>query len=250
MRLVVGNWKLNGDKNTVIHLIKFFIREFANLSNCVVAVAPPIVYLDVIRHYLMHSDIKLCAQNVDINLFGPYTGDISAKMLIDLNVQYVLIGHSERRIHHKETIFNIAKKFAILKKTGLIPILCVGENREERDAGLTHAICIKQIDAIIELLGIQAFKGSVIAYEPVWAIGTGISADLEEIQKTHKFIRNYIAQYDASIAMQLLIQYGGSVTADNIVSFVDCEDIDGVLIGSASLSIDNFVKIVNVIEER
>lgn len=250
MCLIIGNWKLNGNKSMIINFLTLLIYRLADLEKCNVAVAPPIMYLDIARHCLKHSKIALCAQNVDINISGACTGDISAKMLQDLNTRYVLIGHSERRVNHQENNLCVAKKFSILKKIGLIPILCIGENKEEYDAGYTHLVCIKQIDEIIELMGsIQCFDNTVIAYEPMWAIGSGISPIPEDVQKIHKFIRDYIAQYDKYIASKVLIQYGGSVTEKNVIQFLSQNDVDGVLIGTASLNVDSFVNIVQMIEQ-
>lgn len=246
--LVVGNWKLHGNKNTITNSLHSLITKLVNVSTCQIAIAPPLVYLDAAGHCLLHSHIKLCAQNVDIHLSGAFTGDISASMLQDLNVKYVLIGHAERRILHKENDLHIIKKFSILKKIGLIPILCIGENKSEYDAKTTKAVCIKQIESIIQSLGIQSFINSIIAYEPIWAIGNSSSASPTEVQSIHQHIRNHIAQYDTHIAEQILIQYGGSVNTSNVISLISQKDIDGVLIGSASLDINNFSSIIQLIE--
>ncbi|AAZ41221.1 triosephosphate isomerase [Candidatus Blochmanniella pennsylvanica str. BPEN] len=248
--LIIGNWKLNGNKNTITNLIITLVNTFYNISKCNVAIAPPVMYLDITKRYLLNSRIQLCAQNVDIHLSGSFTGDISAEMLQDLNVRYALIGHSERRIHHKENDAYIAKKFFILKKVGLIPILCVGENKREYDSGYTQSVCINQINTIITLLGIEAFKNSVIAYEPIWAIGSGASASPENAQLVHKSIRDYIASYDTSIADKITIQYGGSVTPENVTKFFDQKDIDGVLVGAASLNANSFSMIVQTAENH
>lgn len=246
--LVIGNWKLNGNKNTITNLVVKLVKTCANISKCSMAVAPPVMYLDVVMHYLINSNISLCAQNVDIHTSGSFTGDISAAMLQDLNTRYVLIGHSERRIHHKENDAYIAKKFFILKKIGLIPVLCIGENKREYDSGHTQSVCLNQIKSIIKLFGVEAFKNSVIAYEPTWAIGSGVSAFPENVQVVHRFIRNYIANYNVSIANEIVIQYGGSVTPENVTQFLNQKDIDGVLVGSASLNADSFSMIVQAAE--
>lgn len=247
--LIIGNWKLNGNKKTIINSMITLIHKCINISKCHIAIAPPLVYLDIVRYYLQNiTRIRLCAQNVDIHLSGSFTGDISADMLKDLNVQYVLIGHSERRTYHKEDNLYIAKKFAILKKTGLIPILCIGENKEEYEANNTQTVCIKQIHSIITYLGVQSLKNSIIAYEPIWAIGQGISPSPERVQMIHKGIRDYIAQFDTYIAKHIPIQYGGSVNTNNIVNLLSQKDIDGVLVGSASLDVHNFFSIIELIE--
>lgn len=249
MCLIVGNWKLNCNKKVVINLLTILSKKFVDIIKCNIVIAPPVMYLDAAGCCLMNSHIKLCAQNVDVNISGAYTGDISAAMLKDLNTKYVLIGHSERRMYHKESNSYIAQKFSVLKKIGLIPILCIGENEEEYNSGYTHAVCIEQMDAVIKFLGVRAFKDAVIAYEPIWAVGSGISAAPENVQKIHQFIRDYISKYDKSIAQQVLIQYGGSVTPENIDQFLHQNDVDGVLIGAASLNIDSFIKIVKIAEK-
>lgn len=249
MYLVIGNWKLNGNKNMVANFFTILEQELVNIKKCNIAVAPPVMYLSIAGCYLMRTKhIKLCAQNVDVSISGAYTGDISAEMLKDLNTRYVLIGHSERRKYHKESNLYIAQKFSVLKKIGLIPVLCIGENKEEYNSGNTYTVCANQIDEIIKSLGVQAFKNSVIAYEPIWAIGSGLSAIPENVQKIHNFIRNYIAKYDKFIAKQVLIQYGGSVTSKNVFDFLNKNDIDGVLVGTESLNIDSFIKIIKIAE--
>lgn len=232
----------------VINFLTILASQLADIKRCKVVIAPPVIYLDAAGCCLKNSYIKLCAQNVDVSVSGAYTGDISAVMLKDLNAQYVIIGHSERRIHHKESNVYIAKKFSIAHKVGLIPILCVGENKEEHDAGYAHLVCVEQIDEIIKLLGIQVFKDIIIAYEPVWAIGSGVNAVPENVQNIHKAIRDHISKYDRYIARQVLIQYGGSVTPVNVEQFLNKRDIDGVLVGAASLNTDSFVKIVKIAE--
>ncbi|WP_159715038.1 triose-phosphate isomerase [Blochmannia endosymbiont of Camponotus nipponensis] len=247
--LIVGNWKLNGNKNTITNLIIALVNNLSNISKCNIAVAPPVMYLDIVRHYLLDSHIQLCAQNVDVHFSGSFTGDISAEMLKDLHTRYVIIGHSERRIHHKENDVYIAKKFSILKKIGLIPILCIGENKNEYDSGYTQSICINQIKTITKLIGVEALKNSVIAYEPIWAIGSGNSASPENVQAVHKFIRDYIASCDVSVANTITMQYGGSVTPENVIQFLNQKDIDGVLVGAASLKADSFAAIVQIAEK-
>lgn len=246
---IISNWKLYGNKRSIINKLTCLKNKFIKPSKFHIAVAPPLIYLDAARNCLLnHPYIHLCAQNVDIHLSGAFTGEISASMLKDLNVKYAFIGHSERRIYHKEDDLYIAKKFSLLQETGLTPILCVGENKIEHDSKKTYTICIKQINTIIEKFGIQSFKNLIIAYEPVWAIGTGISATANQAQTIHKHIRDYIAQFDTRIADKVLIQYGGSVNVNNVIQFISQKDIDGVLIGSASLNINNFFTIIKLIE--
>ncbi len=155
---------------------------------------PPALYLDQAKHAVSGSHIALGAQNVDVNLSGAFTGEISAEMLKDIGAKYIIIGHSERRTYHKESDEFIAKKFAVLKAAGLVPVLCIGETEAENEAGKTEEVCARQLDAVLTTQGAEAFKDAVIAYEPVWAIGTGKSATPAQAQAVHKFIRDHIAK--------------------------------------------------------
>ncbi|MGP1945905.1 MAG: triose-phosphate isomerase [Arsenophonus sp. ER-EMS1-MAG3] len=248
--LVIGNWKLNGNKKMVEKLIKSLCNELHNINSCDVAIAPPTIYLYQAKQALTNSKIALAAQNVDINLSGAFTGDTSAEMLKDIGVKYIIIGHSERRIYHMESNEYIAQKFYVLKSQGLIPILCIGEYKQEKDDSKTKTICANQIDIILNNLGVSAFKNSVISYEPTWAIGTGKSANPINVQKIHKFIRNHIAKKDPDIAEQIIIQYGGSINVNNAIKFFIQPDIDGVLVGNASLKADDFATIVSIAQQQ
>lgn len=248
MFLIIGNWKLNGNRSMIVNFFTTLTKKLVNIKKCSVVIAVPVMYLSMARDYVINNNINLCAQNVDVNVVGAFTGDISAKMLKDIHTKYVLIGHSERRINYQESNLCVAQKFFVVKQEGLIPVLCIGENKEEYDAGYTYTVCIKQIDEIIKLLGVQSFENVVIAYEPLWSIGSGVSAVPENVQNIHKVIRNHIAMYDESIAKKLLIQYGGSVTAKNVLNFLNKSDIDGVLVGTASLEIDSFFEIISIAE--
>ncbi|MDR3432869.1 MAG: triose-phosphate isomerase [Rouxiella aceris] len=242
--LVMGNWKLNGNTHMVNELIAALRAELSTVEGCGVAIAPPEVYLSQAKHALSGSRIVLGAQNVDSNLSGAFTGEISADMLKDVGAKYIIIGHSERRTYHKESDELIAKKFGVLKAAGLTPVLCIGETDAENEAGQTQAVCAKQLDAVLSTLGAEAFQGAVIAYEPVWAIGTGKSATPAQAQAVHKFIRDHIAKQDAAVAEQVIIQYGGSVNAANAAELFTQPDIDGALVGGASLKADAFAVIV------
>ncbi|RKS87234.1 triosephosphate isomerase [Orbus hercynius] len=246
--LVMGNWKLNGSKPMALDLVTGLTKHLANIEGCDVAIAPPVVYLDYVQKLLADSNIILGAQNVDTHLSGAYTGDISADMLKEVGATHIIIGHSERRTYHKECDKFIAEKFAILKESGLVPVLCIGETEAENEAGQTEAVCAKQIDAVIDLLGVKAFNNTVIAYEPVWAIGTGKSATPAQAQAVHKFIRDHLAKLDASVAQQVIIQYGGSVNDKNAAELFTQPDIDGALVGGASLKADAFAAIVKAAE--
>ncbi|MCD1126425.1 triose-phosphate isomerase [Jinshanibacter sp. LJY008] len=247
--LVMGNWKLNGSRHMVNELIDGLRKEVSSVDGCDIAIAPPFIYLDQAKHQASGSRIMLGAQNVDINLSGAFTGETSANMLKDIGMKYVIIGHSERRTYHKESDELIAEKFAILKEAGLIPVLCIGETEAENEAGQTEAVCARQLDAVLKTMGAPAFENSVIAYEPVWAIGTGKSATPAQAQAVHKFIRDHIAKHDAKVAAQVIIQYGGSVNAGNAAELFSQPDIDGALVGGASLKADAFAVIVKAAAE-
>ncbi|AKH63152.1 MULTISPECIES: triose-phosphate isomerase [Photorhabdus] len=242
--LVMGNWKLNGSTHMVNELITGLRKELNHIAGCEVAIAPPALYLSQAKQALVGSHIALGAQDVDVNLSGAFTGETSAEMLKDIDAEYIIIGHSERRTYHKESDEFIAKKFAVLKEQGLIPVLCIGETEQENEAGQTETVCARQIDAVLNTLGVEAFQDAVIAYEPVWAIGTGKSATPAQAQAVHKFIRDHIAKRDAAIAEQVIIQYGGSVNAGNAAELFTQPDIDGALVGGASLKADAFAVIV------
>lgn len=243
--LVMGNWKLNGSTKMVKELIENLRNELNNVTGCDVAIAPPALYLTQAQQALAGSKIALGAQDVDVNLSGAFTGDTSAEMLKDIGAKYIIIGHSERRTYHQESDEYIARKFAVLKSQGLIPVLCIGESEEENSAGKTEQVCARQIDAVLNSLGAGAFENSVIAYEPIWAIGTGKSATPAQAQAVHKFIRDHIGKQDRVIAEQVIIQYGGSVNANNAAELFSQPDIDGALVGGASLKADAFAAIVN-----
>lgn len=247
--LVMGNWKLNGSKHMVNELIAGLRKELSTVDGCDVAIAPPTVYLDMAKHQLAGSHIALGAQNVDVNQSGAFTGEVAADMLKDIGAKYIIIGHSERRTYHKESDEFIAKKFAVLKQTGLIPVLCIGETEAENEAGKTEEVCARQLDAVINSLGADAFENTVIAYEPVWAIGTGKSATPAQAQAVHKFIRDHIAKKEPEVAAKVIIQYGGSVNDKNAAELFGQPDIDGALVGGASLKADAFAVIVKAAAE-
>ncbi|EPF12650.1 triose-phosphate isomerase [Cedecea davisae DSM 4568] len=245
----MGNWKLNGSKHMVHELIANLRKELSGVDGCGVAIAPPTMYLDLAKHAASGSHIILGAQNVDVNLSGAFTGEVSAEMLKDIGAKYIIIGHSERRTYHAESDEFIAKKFAVLKEAGLTPVLCIGETEAENEAGKTEEVCARQIDAVLKTQGAAAFEGAVIAYEPIWAIGTGKSATPAQAQAVHKFIRDHIAKADAKVAEQVIIQYGGSVNDKNAAELFAQPDIDGALVGGASLKADAFAVIVKAAAE-
>lgn len=255
--LVMGNWKLNGDKAFTKALIEDLKRELDGVTGCDVAIAPPVMYLAEAEVALASCGcdcntrklIALGSQNVDVNLKGAFTGEVSADMLKEFGAKYIIIGHSERRTYHKESDEFIAQKFKVLKDAGLVPVLCIGETEAENEAGQTEAVCARQIDAVINAHGVEAFNGAVIAYEPVWAIGTGKSATPAQAQAVHKFIRDHIAQKSQAVADQVIIQYGGSVNDANAAELFTQPDIDGALVGGASLKAGAFAVIVKAAEK-
>ena len=248
--LVMGNWKLNGSKVFTKELVAGLKAELADVKGCDVAIAPPVMYLAEVEVALAgQSVIALGAQNVDVNVQGAFTGDISTEMLKDFGAKYIIIGHSERRTYHKESDEFIAKKFGALKAAGLVPVLCIGETEAENEAGQTETVCARQIDAVIDALGVEAFNGAVIAYEPIWAIGTGKSATPAQAQAVHAFIRGHIAAKSQAVADQVIIQYGGSVNDANAAELFTQPDIDGALVGGASLKAHAFAVIVKAAEE-
>ena len=242
--LVMGNWKLNGSKAFTKELIAGLKAELAGVEGCDVAIAPPVMYLAEAEAALAGSKIALGSQNVDVNVQGAFTGDISTAMLKDFGAKYIIIGHSERRTYHKESDEFVAQKFGALKAAGLVPVLCIGESEAENEAGKTEEVCARQIDAVINALGVEAFNGAVIAYEPIWAIGTGKSATPAQAQAVHAFIRGHIAKKSQAVADQVIIQYGGSVNDANAAELFTQPDIDGALVGGASLKAPAFAVIV------
>ncbi len=215
----------------------------AQLSRVDVAVCPPFPYLAQLRQELSASAVKWGAQDVHQLEKGAFTGEVSAAMLADFACTYVIVGHSERRSIYGESSRLVAEKFAAAQKAGLVPILCVGETLEQRESGATEAVVAEQLDAVIELVGVQALRKSVLAYEPVWAIGTGKTATPEQAQAVHAFIRQRVAGHDARIAQGLVVLYGGSVKAANAAELFAMADIDGGLIGGAALIAEEFLAI-------
>jgi len=241
-KLIVGNWKMVGGLAQNESLLKAVASGAANLSvDCAVCV--PFPYLNQAQQLLRNTSVTWGAQDVHQLEKGAYTGEVSASMLCDFGCRYVIVGHSERRALYGESSQLVAEKFVAAQQAGLIPILCVGETLAQREANQTEAVVAEQFDAVIKLAGVQALQKSVLAYEPVWAIGTGKTASPEQAQAVHLFIRQRIAKLDAKIAQDLLILYGGSVKAANAAELFGMPDIDGGLIGGASLIAEDFLGI-------
>ncbi len=207
------------------------------------AVCVPFPYLAQTQQLLRSTSVKWGAQDVHQLDKGAYTGEVAASMLCDFGCHYVIVGHSERRSLYGESSQLVAEKFAAAQKTGLVPILCVGETLEQRESGTTEAVVAEQLDAVIKLLGVQSLRNAVLAYEPVWAIGTGKTASPQQAQAVHAFIRQRIAALDGKVAQGLCILYGGSVKAANAAELFTMPDIDGGLIGGASLVAGEFLAI-------
>lgn len=242
--LVAGNWKMNGSRERVAALVEGIRAGMGSVERAEVAVCPPFVYIPQVAGLLDGTGIALGAQNVcDHAEEGAYTGEVAGSMLAELGCRYVIVGHSERRNLYGESDELVARRFAAARRAGLTPILCVGELLAERERGETEAVVARQLDAVLALEGAAAFREAVIAYEPVWAIGTGRTATPEQAQEVHAFIRRRLAGHDAGVAEAARILYGGSVKGSNAADLFAQPDIDGGLIGGASLKADEFLTI-------
>ena len=241
--LVAGNWKMHGSRAEAAALLEELIQQQGATLTAEIAVCPPFVYLQDAARRLKESNIALGGQNVCAEPVGAFTGEVSAAMLKDVGCRYVIVGHSERRALFHEDDKLVARKFMAAQSQKLTPILCVGETLEQRERGETEAVVARQLDAVIAVAGIGALADAVIAYEPVWAIGTGKNATPDQAQAVHAFIRGRIAALDAKIAADVRILYGGSVKAANAAELFEMADVDGGLVGGASLRGDEFGKI-------
>jgi len=241
--LVAGNWKMNGSLDSVKPLVEGIKAGMDAVTTAEMAVCPPYVYISVVAGLLEGSAIALGAQDVNDQESGAHTGEVAPNMLTDVGCKYAIVGHSERRSIYGESDEFTASKFAAARKAGLVPILCVGELLEEREQGITEQVVARQLDAVINLEGIAALADAVIAYEPVWAIGTGKTATPDQAQDVHAFIRGKLAGLDGDVAEKTRILYGGSMNAGNAADLLSMADIDGGLIGGASLKPDDFLAI-------
>ena len=242
--LVAGNWKMHGSLAGNAELL-LGLRELLPASSVDCVVCPPFVYLPAVGAALAGSAIELGAQDVcEQSESGAFTGEVSASMLREVGCRYAIVGHSERRAIYGESDELVARKFAAALAAGLVPILCVGESLQEREAGATEAVVIRQLDAVINAVGVAALGRGVLAYEPVWAIGTGRTASPEQAQEVHACLRGRIAAIDATIAGSMRVLYGGSVKAGNAKDIFAMPDVDGGLIGGASLKAAEFAAIV------
>ncbi|MFC2068314.1 triose-phosphate isomerase [Chloroflexota bacterium] len=240
--MIVGNWKMNTTAKEAVEFVQAIREDLNKIANVEKVICPPFVSLVLLRDIIKNSSIKLGAQNVFYEEKGAYTGEISPLMLVDL-CEFVIIGHSERRQYFYETVENINKKIQAVLQAGLKPILCIGENLEENETGKTKSVVTEQLRS--SLANVSNINVLTIAYEPIWAIGTGKAATGEQTNETIGLIRHNISQlYDTESAENALILYGGSVTADNVTEFIQQPEIDGALVGGASLKAEQFVNIV------
>ncbi len=241
--LVAGNWKMNGGTAANEALVSGIVEGLPEGSGFRLLVCPPFPYLASIAGLVAGSKVALGAQNVSEHESGAFTGETAPSMLKDVGCEYVIVGHSERRAIYGETSEQVAAKFAAAQAAGVTPILCVGESLEEREAGTTEQIIDEQLDAVLNTAGVASFAEAVVAYEPVWAIGTGMTATPEQAQDVHKHIRARLAAHDAELAEKVQILYGGSMKGENAPGLLTMSDIDGGLIGGASLKANDFLAI-------
>ena len=233
---------MNGTRSSAETLAKGILAglgaDVADIAICV-----PYVFLSDIGQIVSNSRLALGSQNVADKPSGAFTGEISAAMLKEFGCKYALVGHSERRSYYGDTDQSVAARFCQAQEQGVIPVLCIGETLEEREKEQTFAVVTTQLDVVVDLAGIAAFNNAVIAYEPVWAIGTGRTATDEQAQEVHKFIRDYLAAKDQAVADKIQILYGGSANPGNAKGLFAMPDIDGGLIGGASLDVESFLKV-------
>lgn len=244
--IIAGNWKMNCTIQEAVQLVSMLKRELFIEEKVEVVVCPPFTALSAVAEIIEDSPVELGAQDMFWEAGGAYTGEISGAMLVEIGCKYVIIGHSERRKYFGETNESVNRKVKAALGIGLTPIICVGETKEEREKGITEKIVTEHITCGLKDIDSDKIQNCVIAYEPVWAIGTGINATPEQAEEVHSLIRNKLLKdkYDAGVAGKIRIQYGGSVTALNIKSLMAEPDIDGALVGGASLKAEGFIKIV------
>lgn len=247
--IVAGNWKMNGNSESINELMGALVDNLQGLDAVETLVFPPAVYLSQVKGLIGDASVALGAQNVSQFESGAFTGENAPGMLVDLGCQYVILGHSERRAIFGEKDADIAAKFAAAIEAGLTPILCVGETLEERESGNTMNVVGGQLKAVLDACGVESFAKAVIAYEPVWAIGTGKTATPEQAQEVHQAVRAIVAEYNAEVAAGVRILYGGSVNAANAAELFANADVDGGLVGGASLKANDFIAICRAAAE-
>jgi triosephosphate isomerase (TIM) len=241
--LVAGNWKMHGSRAENANLVSGLLDLLQPGKRAEILVCPPFPYLMETGRLLKDTGVALGAQSVCAEAQGAFTGEVSAAMLKDVGCGYVLVGHSERRQLFGESDSLVARKFVAAQGQGLVPVLCVGETLEEREADQTTSVVARQLEAVLAVSGVQALERAVIAYEPIWAIGTGRTASPDQAQEVHAMIRAKVTERDATIGGSVRILYGGSVKASNAQELFAMPDIDGGLVGGASLKADEFARI-------
>jgi len=245
--LVAGNWKMHGSKTMVHDLLEGLLAGSSAQGKADLAVFPPFPYLPLTETLLSGSHIQFGGQTLNPHEQGAHTGEISGNMLADMGCSFVLVGHSERRAIYGESDEDVAVRFKAALDAGLQPVLCVGETLEEREQEQTEVVVERQLDAVINLVGIEVFNSAIVAYEPVWAIGTGLTATPQQAQSVHAFIRDKVSALNVIIADQLRILYGGSVKGSNAAELFAQSDIDGGLVGGASLTAEDFLAIYSAV---
>jgi triosephosphate isomerase len=248
--LVAGNWKMHGSRSENAALVDEILAADQGEDGPEVLVCPAFVYLWEVGRQLRGSSVALGAQDVCAEAIGAHTGEVSASMLKDVGCSHVIVGHSERRALYGDNDQLVARKFAAAQREGITPILCVGETLEEREQGRTSEVVLRQLDAVLAVAGAEGFMKSVLAYEPVWAIGTGKTATPEQAQEVHALLRARLAEKDATMAACLRILYGGSVKAANAAELFAMQDVDGGLVGGASLNGEEFRRICEAAASR
>lgn len=248
-KIVAGNWKLHGSRQFASELVGQ-VAAGLPMEGVDLVILPPLPYLGDLVEDFEQTTLAFGAQDVSSNEKGAYTGEVSASMLVDVGATHGLVGHSERRQYHNESSELVARKFVAAIHAGLVPVLCVGETLEQREAGQTEQVIASQLAPVLDMAGVEAFARAVVAYEPVWAIGTGRTASPEQAQAVHAFIRGEVAGRDARIADSLPILYGGSVKPDNAAELFSQPDVDGGLVGGASLVAADFLAIARAAASR
>ena len=241
--LVAGNWKMNGSRSESAALLDGVKKGVSAASRAEVAVCPPFILIPLAAEKLAGGAVVWGGQNLSVHKSGAYTGEVSGPMLRDYGCTYVIVGHSERRTLYGENDALVAEKYAAAQTAGLVPILCIGETLQEREANQTEAVVARQLDAVFDISGVGSFANAVIAYEPIWAIGTGKTASPQQAQDVHRFIRGRLAASDKAVAENVRILYGGSMKGGNAGELLAQTDIDGGLIGGASLQAEEFLSI-------
>jgi triosephosphate isomerase len=241
-KLVAGNWKMHGSRTMADNLVRHIVEDLPDGVD--VLVFPPSIYLGELVHRYGDRGLGFGAQNLcEHEVQGAFTGEISGEMIRDVGAKWVLVGHSERRQYYHETDAVLSRKFRVACDAGLTPIYCVGETQEQHEAGQAEEVIGRQLSAVIDVYGVEAFRAGIIAYEPVWAIGTGLTATPEKVQKIHAFIRSQVAKKDVNISLLTRVLYGGSVKPANAAELFAQPDVDGGLIGGAALVASDFLDI-------